>query len=104
MIVVGKTIIAWVILVVAFVKNMISHLFNAIRFVVGFILMVIALRAFLKTRAFAMFCLTLGFGLLTIGDAFSAIFYINNVYMDNLLSDIFDIFGMITLIIAVRKA
>ncbi len=82
---------------------MISNLINTIRFVVGFILMVIALRSFLKTRSFAMLYVTLGFSLLTIGDAFSAVFYINNVYMDNLLSDAFDIFGMITLLIAVIK-
>ncbi len=83
---------------------MISYLFNAIHFIVGFILIIVALKSFLKTRNFAMFYVTLGFSLLTIGDAFSAIIYINNVYMDNLLSDVFDTFGMITLLIAVIKA
>jgi hypothetical protein len=83
---------------------MISLLINIIRFVVGFILMVIALRAFLKTRTFSMFYLTLGFTLLTFGDAFSAVFYIDNVFIDNLLSDIFDTLGMVTLIIAVKIA
>ncbi len=84
-------------------KTMISKiLINLIRFVVGLTLMAMALRAFLKTRTFSMFYLTLGFTLLTLGNAFSAVFYIHNVFIDNLLSDTFDIFGMITLIIAVR--
>ncbi len=79
---------------------MISNLINVIHFAVGFILMGIALRSFLKTRSFTMLYVTLGFSLLTIGNAFCAIFYNNSIYMDNLLSDVFDIFGMITLLIA----
>ncbi len=83
-------------------KTMISILVNITRFVVGFILMAMALRAFLKTRTSGMFYLTLGFTLLTLGNAFSAVFYIDNVFIDNLLSDSFDILGMIALIVAVR--
>ncbi len=83
---------------------MISFTFNAIRFILGLILMSIAIRAFLRTRAQAMFFLGLGFSLITLGNLFSAIYYINNSDMDNLFSDIFDILGMIALIIAVIKS
>lgn len=83
---------------------MIQYIFNAIRFILGLILTMIAIRAFLKTRASAMFFLGLGFSLITVGNLFSAIYYINDADMDNMLSDIFDIFGMIALITAVKKS
>jgi len=83
---------------------MISYLANFIRLITGIILMLIALRAFLRTRTTSMFYLTIGFSLLTLGDMFSAIFYANDLYLDNLFSDIFDILGMIFLIIAIKES
>ncbi len=82
---------------------LIDNIINSLRFIVGFILVVIALRAFMKTRTSDMLYLVLGFTLITVGDMFSAIYYINDVRMENLLSNIFDIFGLIALIIAVKK-
>ncbi len=82
---------------------LIDNIINSLRFIVGFILVVIALRAFLKTRTSDMLYLVMGFTLIAVGDAFSAIYYINDVHMDNLLSHIFDIFGLIALIIAIKK-
>jgi hypothetical protein len=51
-----------------------------------------------------MLFLVLGFSSLTLGDFFSAIYFTNNVYLDNLISDAFDIPGFIALIIAVGKS
>jgi len=82
---------------------LIDNIINSLRFIVGFILVVIALRAFLKTRTSDMLYLVLGFTLITVGDMFSAIYYINDVRMENLLSNVFDILGLIALIIAVKK-
>ncbi len=80
-----------------------DNIVNALRFVVGLILVIIALRAFLKTRTSDMLYLVLGFTLITVGDLFSAIYYIDDKRMENLLSNIFDIIGLIALIIAVKK-
>ncbi len=82
---------------------LIDNIINVLRFIVGFILVAIALRAFMKTRTSDMLYLVMGFTLITVGDAFSAIYYINDVRMENLLSNIFDIFGLIALIIAIKK-
>ncbi len=82
---------------------LIDKLINVLRFFVGLVLVFIALRAFLKTRTSDMFYLALGFILITAGEMFSAIYFINDVRMENLLSNIFDIFGLIALIIAVKK-
>jgi hypothetical protein len=70
----------------------------------GFILMILSFRAFLKTRASAMLYLTMGFTLMTVGNLFSAIYYINDLRMDRFLANIFDILGLISLIIAVGKS
>lgn len=81
-----------------------DYLFNAARFFVGFILMILSLRAFLKTRTSSMIYLTVGFTLITVGDLFSAIYYIEDVHMYKLFSQTFDILGMVALIIAVEKS
>ena len=62
------------------------------------------MRAFLKTRTSDMFYLTMGFALITIGNLFSTIYYVDDVRMDKLLANVFDILGLIALIIAVRKS
>ncbi len=89
------------------VKKMIytiDNAINAIRFIMGFVLIILSFRAFYRTRILAMFYLTLGFSLITIGNLFSAIYFNNDLRMDNLISDIFDILGFIALIIAVKKS
>lgn len=83
---------------------MTPYLIIAIRFLLGLILMILSFRAFLKTKASAMFYLALGFSLIAVGNLFSAIYYINDVRMDRLLANIFDILGLIALIIAVEKS
>ena len=82
----------------------IANLISTIRFIVGIILTLIALRAFLRSRDSSMFYLTAGFALLTVGDLFSAIYFIDDKRMDKLLSDIFDILGLVALIVAVKKS
>jgi uncharacterized membrane protein len=82
----------------------IDNLIGASRFFVGLILIIIAMRAFLKTRTSDMFYLTMGFALITIGNLFSTIYYVDDVRMDKLLANVFDILGLIALIIAVRKS
>ena len=86
------------------VSYLIDNLIGATRFLVGLILVVIAMRAFLKTRTSDMFYLTMGFTLITIGNLFSTIYYVDDARMDKLLANVFDILGLIALIIAVRKS
>ncbi len=86
------------------VSYFIDNLIGASRFLVGLILIIIAMRAFLKTRTSDMFYLTMGFALITIGNLFSTIYYVDDVRMDKLLANVFDILGLIALIIAVRKS
>ncbi len=81
-----------------------DYLTIAVRFLLGLILMILSFRAFLKTRASAMFYLTMGFTLITVGNLFSTIYYINDLRMDRFLANIFDILGLIALIIAVEKS
>jgi hypothetical protein len=90
------------------VKNMlpthlIDHLFTAVRFLIGFILMILSYRAFLKSKATAMLYLTFGFTLITIGDLASAVYYIGDLHMYKIVSQTFDILGLIALVIAVEK-
>ena len=85
-------------------QHLIDNLIGAVRFFVGLILIIISTRAFLKTRTSDMLFLTVGFTLITIGSLFSTIYYVDDVRMDKLLANIFDIMGLIALIIAVRKS
>jgi hypothetical protein len=80
-----------------------DHSFTAVRFLAGFILMILSYRAFLKSKATAMLYLTLGFTLITIGDLASAIYYFDNLHMYKVVSQTFDILGLAALIIAVEK-
>lgn len=82
----------------------IDDLVSVIRFLVGITLTIIGLRAFLGTRNSAMIYLTAGFALITVGNLFSTLYYVNDVRMDKLLSNIFDIIGLIALIIAIKKS
>ncbi len=84
-------------------QYIINHSLNAVRFFVGFILMTLSFRAFLKSRTSAMFYLTCGFTLLTVGDLSSAIYYIDDLHMYKMVSQTFDILGLVALIIAVEK-
>jgi uncharacterized membrane protein len=86
------------------VTHLIDNLIGAVRFFVGLILVIISMRAYLKTRTPDMFYLTTGFTLITIGNLFSTIYYVDDIRMDKLLSNVFDILGLIALIIAVRKS
>jgi uncharacterized membrane protein len=86
------------------VTHFIDNFIGAVRFLVGLILVIIAMRAYLKTRTSDMFYLAAGFTLITIGNLFSTIYYVDDIRMDKLLANIFDILGLIALIIAVRKS
>ncbi len=72
-----------------------------IRFIVSFILLSIAVRAFLITKSSAMFYVSTGFALITFGHMFSDIYFFGNVYMDRLFSDLFDLIGLTAIIVAV---
>ncbi len=82
----------------------IDNLISVIRFIAGFFLTIIALRAYLRTRIPAILYLTAGFTLITTGDLFSTLYYIDNLRMDKLLSNIIEIIGLVALIIAVKKS
>ncbi len=82
----------------------IDNLVSSVRFLVGIILTIIALRAFLGTRNSAMLYLTAGFALITVGNLFSTLYYVDDLRMDKLFSNIFDIIGLIALIIAIKKS
>ncbi len=86
------------------IHNLIDNLISAARFFLGLILTTIALQAFLKTKTSNMLYLTTGFALITIGNLFSTIYYVDDVRMDKLLANIFDIIGLIALIIAIKKS
>ncbi len=86
------------------VTHLVDDLIEAARFLVGLVLIIIAMRAFLRTRTSDMLYLTIGFTLITIGNLFSTIYYVDDIRMDKLLANVFDIFGLIALIIAVRKS
>ncbi len=75
-----------------------------VRFLAGFILTIMAFRAFRGTRNSAMLYLTIGFAFITVGNLFSSLYYIEDLRMDKLLSNVFDIIGLITLIIAIIKS
>lgn len=77
---------------------------DVIRFIVSFILLATAARAFLKTKSPAMFYLALGFAFITLGHLFSDIYFYNNTELNMLNSEIFDIIGLISLIVAIKKA
>ncbi len=77
---------------------------DAVHFIVSFILLTMAIRSFLKTRADAMLYLILGFGSITFGHLFLDIYFIDNIYSNKLYSEIFDIAGLILLILAVKKS
>jgi uncharacterized membrane protein len=66
--------------------------------------MILSLRGYLKTRATSMIYLIVGFSLITLGDLFSAIYYIDDLRMYKLLSQGSDLLGLIALIIAVEKS
>ncbi len=86
-------------------KNMLYILIiDIVHFVVSFILLVIAIRSFLKTRVTAMFYLILGFALITFGHLLSDIYFFNDSNMNKIFSEISDIAGLIALIIAVEKS
>ncbi|KCZ70819.1 hypothetical protein ANME2D_02844 [Candidatus Methanoperedens nitroreducens] len=77
---------------------------DIIRFSIGFILLALAMRAFLKTRLPAMLYLTIGFALLTVGHLLADIYFFNSVDMARLFSEVFDILGLMALIIAIKKS
>ncbi len=82
----------------------IDNLISIIRFLVGISLTIIGLRAFLGTKNPAMLYLTAGFTLITVGNLFSTLYYVEDLRMDKLLSNVFDILGLVTLMIAVKKS
>lgn len=83
---------------------LIDNVIYAVRFIVGLVLIIISIRAFLKTRTSDMLYLAIGFTFITIGNLFSTIYYVDDIRMDKLLGNVFDICGLIALIIAVRKS
>jgi uncharacterized membrane protein len=83
--------------------HIIDNLLTVGRFFAGFVLIVLAFRAFLKTKTSSMIFLTIGFTLITVGDLFSAVYYIEDEHKYKLLSQAFDMLGLISLIIAVKK-
>ncbi len=91
-------------------ENMPYSIYNLItvaiivRFLLGITLTIMALRAFLGTRNFAMLYLTAGFALITVGSLFSTFYRIEDLRIDRFLSNVFDIFALIALIIAIKKS
>ena len=82
----------------------IDNIFTGARFFGGLILVILSVKGFLKTRASSMIYLVLGFSLITAGDLFSAVYYFGDLRMYKLLSQAFDLLGLIALIIAVEKS
>lgn len=74
-----------------------------IRFLVSFILLFYAFRAYLRTKHISMLYLTIGFSFLTFGHLLTDIYFYYNADLHKLYSEIFDIMGLISLIIAIKK-
>ncbi len=85
-------------------QDSIFTLIGIVRFLAGLILTIMAYRAFLGTRNSAMLYLTTGFAFITVGNLFSSLYYFEDLRMDKLLSNVFDIIGLMTLIIAIIKS
>ncbi|VVB96877.1 Uncharacterised protein [uncultured archaeon] len=75
-----------------------------VRFLLAITLTIIALRAYLGTRNYSMLYLTVGFALITVGSLFSTLYRIGDLRIERLLSNVFDIFALIALIIAIKKS
>jgi hypothetical protein len=75
-----------------------------VRFLLAITLTIIALRAFLVTRNYSMFYLTVGFALIMVGSLFSTLYRIEDLRTERLMSNVFDVFALIALIIAIKKS
>lgn len=82
---------------------MVYAILDIIHFILGFILLFMAFRSYLKTRISAMIYLILGFFFLTFGHLFVDIYFFHDLDMNKIFSEIFDILGLLALIIAVTK-
>ncbi len=82
---------------------MVNVIIDIIHFIVSFILVTISIRSYLKTRLPAMMYLVLGFILISFGHLFADIYFYDDVYINTVLAEIFDILGLIALIIAVKN-
>jgi hypothetical protein len=82
---------------------MVNVIIDIIHFIIGFILLYMAIRSYLKTRIPAILYLVLGFALITFGHLSLDIYFYYNIYINSLYSEIFDILGLSALIIAVKK-
>ena len=83
-----------------------SYLILAIHLIVGFTLVLFAIKAYKKTKFPPMLLLVIGFTLLVlgetvIGDAFS---FINDQEVQDIVEEAFEIAGFIILILAVKKS
>lgn len=79
-------------------------LVDIVRFIVSFVLLILAARSFLKTRIPAMLYLSIGFAFITFGHLISDIYFFDNAIKDKIYSELSDIIGLIALIIAVKKS
>jgi len=82
---------------------MVYAIVDIIHFTVSFTLVVISIRSYLKTRLPAILYLVVGFILISFGHLFADIYFYNDAYINNVLSETFDIMGLIALIIAVKN-
>ncbi|HWR26269.1 MAG TPA: hypothetical protein VN316_00145 [candidate division Zixibacteria bacterium] len=82
---------------------MLEIIFGIIHFILSFVLLFLAVRAYLRTKLPAIFYLTLGFAIITLGHLLFDIYYEDNIEMQR-FDDIFDIMGFIAFIIAVKKS
>src|SRR5574341_1909316 len=90
------------------VKNMLEVLevvIGALHFILSFILLFFSARAYMRTKHLSLFYLTLGFAIITIGHLWFEIYliYIGNIELER-FDEIFDILGLIAIIIAVKKS
>jgi hypothetical protein len=84
-------------------EKMVNIIIDIVHFIVGFTLLYMAVRSYLKTRIPAMLYLVLGFALITFGHLSLDIYFYYNIYINSTYSELFDILGLSALIIAVKK-
>lgn len=80
-----------------------DYILTIVHFILSSFLLFIAVRAYLRTKLLSLFYLTLGFAIITIGHPLFEIFYYNNTEIWR-FDEIFDIFGLIAFITAVKKS
>ena len=82
---------------------MIHIALHLIHFIVGSVLLAMAIRSYFKTRISSMLYFILGFFFLTVGHTISDIYFFDDRLMYTVILEVFDILGLLALLIGVIR-